>query len=156
MNCAEQVVAWVCDATIRFRTTSRAHCDACCRRWHCISGRAHIFGFTCLGFVVSLAGHVSISWIVVSALCVCDQPNFHNCTKCVDRFSMLRTRSLNFEPHQGTRMGVPMCFNVLNFSLRTSSLLVLTLSLRRRARKHFKCTVRTDISHLTGHMCERV
>ena len=47
-----------------------------------------------------------------------------------------------------------MCLNVLNFSLRTSSLLVLTLSLRRRARKHFKCTVRTDISHLTAHMCE--
>ena len=29
----------------------------------------------------------------------------------------------NFEPHQGTRMGVPMCLNVLNFSLRASWLL---------------------------------
>ena len=53
---------------------------------------------------VSRFTHFSIFWFVVSALCVCDELNFHNCTKFVH---MLRSRVeilLNVEPHQGTRM----------------------------------------------------
>ena len=80
------------------------------RRWHYNSGRAHIFGFICLGLAVSLAGHVSISWFVVSAPCVCDNLNFRNCTKCVDMFSVLRSRILG-----------PIMFSITSRNMEGSS-----------------------------------
>ena len=73
---------------------------------------------------------------------------------------MLRSRVeilSNFEPHQGTRMGVPMCLNVLNFSLRASWLSGSHVVFETKvARTFINGTVRTYISHLTAHMCESV
>ena len=63
---------------------------------------------------------------MVSARCVYDQLNIHNCITHVDMFSMLRSRvevQLNVGPHQGARMGVPTCLNVLNFTFCASSAL---------------------------------
>ena len=58
---------------------------------------------------------------------------------------MLRSRVeilLNFEPHQGTRMGVPMCFNVLNLSLRASWLLGFHVAFETKGARTFQlhCT----------------
>ena len=115
----------MCDATIRVRTTSWTQCDGCrpslaLQLWL----SQGIFGFTCLGLAVSLALHISRSFRSSSRRFVfATSSTFTTAPNGVD---MLRSRVeilLNFEPHQGTRMGVPMCFNVLNFSLRASWLL---------------------------------
>ena len=130
------------------------------RRWHCNSGCAQVsLGSLVLGFpCLSLYIHISRlfgSWSRRFVFAI--SSTFTTAPNGVD---MLRSRVeilSNFEPHQGTRMGVPMCLNVLTFLCALPGSWVLPLSLRRRAREHcFNCNVRIYISHLTAHMCESV
>ena len=87
----------------------------------------------------------------VSALCVCDQLNFHNCTKCVDRFSMLGCAEIliNVEPHQDTLMEFRCASTFSTFLCARPGSWVLTLSLRRRSREKFPSTA---LYALTKHI----